>query len=369
MSFINIKLYFYRNGDCNPVTDIRRLRVPTGITYEDLAVRIKETQNWIQDRVTFKYFDEENDLVQFSSQDEWLIALDSLNEKDDKVLRVRVSAPNPVKENSWRGCGWRKRQAHKCPFFVQQDYNWSNFEDKFAKPFVESLIKNIQRQQTKETKNIPDAQSASIHWGVACDGCDQKNINGDRFKCTECPNFDYCSNCYNTPEMIESHGNHKFIKIEIKSNSQHQHPFAQFGTCHGFDFSKLFNHPLAKQFLQQQGEQAQQFDLSKLVANIQPFINQFMQNLSAEQSQQQTENKSEELKQPQPTEEEIVITEPEVKQQAHQVKQEEPKQTTTTYSVQLEQLISMGFDDVEKVKDLLNRYNGNIDRVVQVLLQ
>jgi len=323
--------------------------------------------------VTFKYVDEENDLVQFSSNDEWQIALDSLNEKDDKVLRLRVSAPNPVRENRgpWGGCGgWRRRQQQSCPFFAQQQCGGEQQIDvqqifNAAKPFIDSFVQNL--QQTGAEQNAPEAsanasQPLTRHFGVTCDGCEQENIPGDRYKCADCPNFDYCGNCFNTPELRESHGPHKFIKIEKPNRPQS-------GCCRGgFDLGKVLNHPLAQQFLQQQGGQAQQFDLNQLISNYQPFIQQFVQNLTGEQSEQpeapQQEQKQPEV--PQASEEEIIIDDDETEQP----KQEEvKKEPVFAYTAQLEQLVSMGFSDLEKNKELLNRYNGNVGRVVQVLLQ
>jgi len=35
----------------------------------------------------------------------------------------------------------------------------------------------------------------NTHYGVACDGCNQTPIVGQRFKCTVCPNYDLCEAC------------------------------------------------------------------------------------------------------------------------------------------------------------------------------
>jgi len=359
---VNIKLYYYRNGERNPISDIRRLRVPTTISYEDLISKIKESQNWIQDGVvTFKYVDEENDLVQFSSNDEWQIALESLNEKDDKVLRLRVSAPNPVRENRgpWGGCGgWRRRQQQQqsCPFSAQRGEQ-VDLQQIFnaAKPFIDSFVQSLQQPGTEQ--NAPhdnSSQPQSRHFGVTCDGCEQENIIGDRFKCQDCPDFDYCANCFNTPEMRESHGPHKFIKIEK--------PNRQSGCCRGFDLGQILNHPLAQQFMQQGGQQAQEIDLNQIINNYQPFIQQFVQNLTGEQPEKQSETQPQQQQSaPQPSEEEIVINETE------QPKNEQ--EPIFAYNAQLEQLLSMGFSDNERNKELLVRYSGNVGRVVQVLLQ
>jgi hypothetical protein len=34
------------------------------------------------------------------------------------------------------------------------------------------------------------------HSGIQCDGCRCNPIEGDRYKCLECPNFDQCHNCF-----------------------------------------------------------------------------------------------------------------------------------------------------------------------------
>lgn len=37
--------------------------------------------------------------------------------------------------------------------------------------------------------------NVSIHIGVTCDGCGVYPINGIRYKCNTCPNFDFCEKC------------------------------------------------------------------------------------------------------------------------------------------------------------------------------
>ncbi|RIA80248.1 hypothetical protein C1645_792940 [Glomus cerebriforme] len=56
---------------------------------------------------------------------------------------------------------------------------------------------------------IPDA---AFHPGIRCDGC-HKPINGIRFKCGNCPDFDLCGNCEASP--LKKHDpNHVFIKFK-----------------------------------------------------------------------------------------------------------------------------------------------------------
>nr|XP_014343905.1 PREDICTED: E3 ubiquitin-protein ligase HERC2 [Latimeria chalumnae] len=45
----------------------------------------------------------------------------------------------------------------------------------------------------------------SIHPGVTCDGCQMFPINGPRFKCRNCDDFDFCENCFKTRKHNARH--------------------------------------------------------------------------------------------------------------------------------------------------------------------
>ncbi|KAK6487232.1 E3 ubiquitin-protein ligase HERC2 isoform X2 [Huso huso] len=45
----------------------------------------------------------------------------------------------------------------------------------------------------------------SIHPGVRCDGCQMFPINGPRFKCRNCEDFDFCENCFKTRKHNTRH--------------------------------------------------------------------------------------------------------------------------------------------------------------------
>ncbi|CCC10827.1 hypothetical protein SMAC4_07844 [Sordaria macrospora] len=48
-----------------------------------------------------------------------------------------------------------------------------------------------------------------LHHAI-CDGC-EKDIRGVRHKCLQCPDWDYCSTCYESASFI--HANHRFVPI------------------------------------------------------------------------------------------------------------------------------------------------------------
>uniref|UniRef100_T2MDZ6 Sequestosome-1 n=1 Tax=Hydra vulgaris TaxID=6087 RepID=T2MDZ6_HYDVU len=61
------------------------------------------------------------------------------------------------------------------------------------------------------------AQSNKEHIGVSCDGCNSK-IYGNRFKCTQCFDFDLCSLCY---KKGEHPSDHEMLVIKEPRSSKH----------------------------------------------------------------------------------------------------------------------------------------------------
>ena len=55
-----------------------------------------------------------------------------------------------------------------------------------------------------------DESNNAIHNFVKCDGCGMCPIKGDRYKCSVCDNFDYCSAC---EKKNKDKHNHPFLKI------------------------------------------------------------------------------------------------------------------------------------------------------------
>jgi len=68
----------------------------------------------------------------------------------------------------------------------------------------DSLLEDLHISET----NVR-ALNKPVHRVVACDGCDMFPIVGIRYKCAECPDFDFCEECEETKEHP-----HVFLKIK-----------------------------------------------------------------------------------------------------------------------------------------------------------
>ena len=91
--------------------------------------------------------------------------------------------------------------------------------EKINNPECNNLLSNDDNIILKGSKkeNEKAKKKEGIHFHVTCDGCKMDPIRGNRYKCKQCPNFDFCEKCYEKNK--EAHG-HEFTKIERPKNTQ-----------------------------------------------------------------------------------------------------------------------------------------------------
>jgi hypothetical protein len=95
-----------------------------------------------------------------------------------------------------------------------------NYLKEREKSIEMSAISKISQLQGKDNKDIMNSlmssknPNTSRHISVRCDGCNMKPIVGDRYKCSVCDDFDFCSNCEEFNSNLEDAGHtHPFIRI------------------------------------------------------------------------------------------------------------------------------------------------------------
>lgn len=78
---------------------------------------------------------------------------------------------------------------------------------------------------TPDMKAEEKPTSGTVHKGVFCDCCQANNINGVRYKCSVCPDFDLCGSCVEAnernPEQRIHPRDHLFLRIAEPVNSNH----------------------------------------------------------------------------------------------------------------------------------------------------
>ena len=101
----------------------------------------------------------------------------------------------------------------KCLFNKTQEFT-NKLTEKLKDFPILTLPFNNTVEEKKEKK-----EKKEIHCCVRCDGCGMFPLVGKRFKCKECPNFDFCEKCLEKNK--ETH-KHEFDLIAAKK--RHFHP-------------------------------------------------------------------------------------------------------------------------------------------------
>lgn len=79
---------------------------------------------------------------------------------------------------------------------------------KHAENILSSYFKHI----SKISQNKENLNEDIIHDEIRCDGCSVKPIKGDRYKCSICEDYDFCSNCEEKNYKTKVHL-HPFIRV------------------------------------------------------------------------------------------------------------------------------------------------------------
>ena len=82
-------------------------------------------------------------------------------------------------------------------------------EDKLVEELYNNLKNMISKSNVQNIIELKEDMNKTIHKGIVCNKCGKKNIEGIRYKCAQCPNFNLC-------EICEDNFNHNIKHIMIK---------------------------------------------------------------------------------------------------------------------------------------------------------
>jgi hypothetical protein len=264
MSNIKIKLFIG--------SEIRRLSVSTKTNFDQFLKTVQtfyliqkpDASPEILSQLKFKYQDIDEDWVSFSTNEEWKEAFSNFKE----VLKIKIELNEPRKchwkercqknqnetkpeekkchgfgNGFFKGCHGRRWNQQSQPqqeaFDFSQLGNFASFlnpgclkqAQSFMTPENMELAKNLFQQFTGGEK--PEGSQDSfdfskifsfvqpreeeekqiVHHHIICDNCDQTPV-GNRFKCNDCQDFDFCQKCFDSVNQHHFGGKHNFIKIE-----------------------------------------------------------------------------------------------------------------------------------------------------------
>lgn len=157
------------------------------------------------------------------TKDEELIKAYTAGCKQEKYLQIWVYATEKPKSSpcaSAQECAPEFiKECYFVPCYKKHSKNESCFKCKnsdMVNVYDEPKLNTIRYIIRSEIKNyLPKLQSAlcgsltlQIHENISCNNCGALSIQGPRYKCSVCTNFDFCESCEKSV-----HHEHPFIKI------------------------------------------------------------------------------------------------------------------------------------------------------------
>jgi hypothetical protein len=370
---ISCKIYLHPNSL------IRRFQLDANQSYEDFDRLVREAFGVLntENKYTWQYQDDENDWVSFSTEREWRDAIFFHQQSGAKLFRLKLSLKSeplcfrrPAHEvRHWSvfcdGCNQSPIIGERFKCAVCPDFdlcsNCHNSED-LLKKHGEHAFTKIERPMMMHGGRCGQRGWGRFrHWGISCDGCNMKNFLGERYKCNECANFDFCGTCYNS-EKLAQHGNHKFTKIEKPTRSHRDYHFKRNRDAIG---DHVFHKPIHHLVLDNNTSQDQIKNVEDAVCKVVGSDIDVVIPHEEPKSQAAEEPKAVETK----TEENIIA------QELHEPSApilEEPKveeKMVERYPAHMQTLQDMGFTNIQLNRHLLNNYSGDITRVIGSLLQ
>ena len=131
-----------------------------------------------------------------------------LNENDINELKITVDILNEKKIID-------SEEIYNNILRDNKDIKIINIEISENSKLYQTTVEEIKNDKNNASKNKLNNENninkeKIIHIGVICDGCNKQNIEGIRYKCMVCPDFDYCEKC--EALYAEKH-HHPFLKM------------------------------------------------------------------------------------------------------------------------------------------------------------
>mgnify|MGYP003962042169 CR=1 FL=1 len=224
-----------------------------------------------------QYQDDEDDWVTLASAEDWA-AVGTCTDTA-KLLRIRVQF---LKKKS-------KPQAKK-----QSDDTAAAADDNKKRCFGRRCPRRAfwanRANQCNNNSNCNKQQKAKpegkiVHHGIVCDGCNVNNIEGTRYKCVDCRDFDYCDLCFQNLRPLQHDKNHTFKAMAT--------PAVRGGRrCHGGRFWGSNNGP---RFCRRNNHGGFHCNTNKWAQMAQKFAKHFSEQQQQQQQQQQNTSGNENM--------------------------------------------------------------------------
>ncbi|ANB13454.1 hypothetical protein AWJ20_1745 [Sugiyamaella lignohabitans] len=102
-------------------------------------------------------------------------------------------------------CNEQRSTSHPSHTFLEISVSYSNRADSWSKSTSKPTA-----GPSSDTLICIEMLSGNEYHSAVCDIC-ENSIRGERYKCMDCPDFDFCNNCF--PHRSVNHPAHRFVRI------------------------------------------------------------------------------------------------------------------------------------------------------------
>jgi len=209
----------FQNGD-----DIRRVSLEGALSVKEITELAKGLfREALPEPFSLKYKDDEGDSVTITCDQELEEAFRLF--KDQGILRLiitstaRPTPPKPQPSPTEHKSALDDLVDAFSPYIEAIETQLSDVIPKIEEqikdvfPKIEEQFKDV-LPKMEETFAQAFQKQETIHPAI-CDGCNER-IRGIRYKCTQCPDFDLCTNC----NQLKIHSEHQFQRVDKPTYSR-----------------------------------------------------------------------------------------------------------------------------------------------------
>ena len=196
--------------------------------FEALEEKAKEFHPINESTQKFQFIDENTNMEIRHQEDFDLMSREYENEKIIKISINVVDKPNEINEPNFSVSNLSIKKNEDEIMSINNNLDDLKIEepdDKMKREInqivdnkiqnlkeniAEDIFKSIKIQLSKNEQMNAKEKNNIIHKGIKCNNCGMENIEGTRYKCINCPEFNLCEKCEENCEHIV---NHIFLKI------------------------------------------------------------------------------------------------------------------------------------------------------------
>ena len=192
--------------------------------FESLEEKAKEFKPINENNQRYQFIEENTNREIRNQEDFNLMSEEYQNDKIVKISINIIDKPLEISEPNFSQSEISIRKAEDEILSINNNFEESKIEEpdekmkREIKEIVNNKIKNLEEniaqdifqsiktQLSKNEQNILNEKNSNkiIHI-YKCNNCGKENIEGIRYKCTNCPDYNLCEKCESNSEHIPSH--------------------------------------------------------------------------------------------------------------------------------------------------------------------